>query len=54
MKPNIYDWSDEYDRIATAIIKFLMEHVSIHSMADVTLPMEVHRARVVGKFQQDI
>ena len=49
MKANIYDWSDEHDELATAVIKFLMEHVSIHTVADVTIPMEVFRTRVVGK-----
>jgi hypothetical protein len=49
MKTNIYDWLDEYDQLATGIIKFLMEHASIHDMADVTIPMEVHRARLVDR-----
>ena len=49
MKPNIYDWSDEYDQLATATVQFLKEHVSLKSFVDLAFPMEVYRTRLVGK-----
>ena len=49
MKTNIYDWSDEYDHIATSFVQFLMEHASLNAFMDLGFPMEVHRTRLVSK-----
>ena len=49
MKTNIYDWSDEYDQIATSFVQFLKEHASLKSFVDLGFPMEIHRTRLVGK-----
>ena len=49
MKTNIYDWSDEYDQIATSLVKFLIEHSSINVMYYLGFPMEIYRTRLVSK-----
>ena len=49
MKTNIYDWSDEYDHVATSFVQFLKEHASLKGFMDLGFPMEVHRTRLVSK-----
>ena len=49
MKTNIYDWSDEYDQVATAMIRFIIEHASLNSFYDLGFHMEVHRTSRLGK-----
>ena len=49
MKTNIYDWSDEYDQVATAMIKFIYEHASLNTFYDLGFHMEVHRTRLLGR-----
>ena len=49
MKTNIYDWSDEYDHIATSFVQFLKEHASLKAFMDLGFHMEVHRTRLVSK-----
>ena len=48
MKTNIYDWPDEYNDIAESLLRFGIEHCSIHNMADALVPMEVHPERLLG------
>ena len=50
MKPNIYDWPDEYIVKVEPALRFAMEHLSIHNMADVVFPMEVHSERQIGHY----
>ena len=48
MKTNIYDWPDLYNDILESMLRFAIEHVSIHNMGDALLPMEVHSVRLIG------
>ena len=49
MKPNIYDWPDEYNDIVESMLRFGVEHLSIHNMVDAVFPMEVHPERLIGR-----
>ena len=47
MKLNVYDWSDESAQIALS--EFYLEHVSIRTMCDLLMPMEVKLGKDFSK-----